>query len=153
MYCPVLPVRSCVVFDQCLPKRAPESTQPTDGAQGSPAADQEPAEAQADQELRIRIPMSAKSVLLGYVRGWGFWLAVICGFLGGMLWLMSGDDPEAAAMYPGFLWVALGGFMAAMASYYGPWNTASATRALELCKAAGLDPAILADELRQAVAR
>ena len=89
-------------------------------------------------------------MLLGYLRGCGFWLALLCGFLGGMLWLMSGSDPEASGMYPGFLWVALGAFAVAMGSYYGPWNTARPRRALELCKAAGPDPAILPEGLRQA---
>ncbi|MBM4037281.1 MAG: hypothetical protein FJ290_02100 [Planctomycetes bacterium] len=152
MYFPLLPVRSCVIFDQRPPEDASEVTPPAEGTQEAPAAAPEAANAPAEKEIRIRIPMSGKSVLLGYLRGWGFWLAVVCGFLGGMLWLMSGSDPEAAAMYPGFLWVALGGFIVAMASYYGPWNTASPARALGLCKAAGLDPAVLPDELRQAAA-
>jgi len=130
-YAPVLPIGGRLVCDHTVGEGADGSAEP-----GSDEAD--PVE--AEDETVIPIPMSGKSVLLGYLRGWGFWLAIFCGFLGGMLWLMSGDDAEAAGMYPGFLWVAIAGFVLAMASYYGPWNTASPERAKQLLEAAGLAP-------------
>jgi hypothetical protein len=164
-YVPLLPIGSRVAFDQGAPKRILESLPRPDDAQdepepGEPAAADEPAAtdepAEADEaptqeeqeEVRVPIPMSGKSVLLGYIRGWGFALTLFCGFLGGMLLLMSGSDPEAAAMFPGFLWTAGGGFVVAMASYYGPWNTASPARAKQLCETIGLDPGTLPNELR-----
>jgi len=156
LYLPLLPIGSRVVFDQGAPKRIlqrvrpPEDTEePTETDEEAPA--KEPSEDQTDEEIRIPIAMSGKSVLLGYLRGWGFWLTLFCGFLGGMLWLMSGDDPEAAGMFPGFLITAGVGFVVAMASYYGPWNTASPARAKQLCEAVGLDPATLPNEYRQGI--
>lgn len=176
-YFPLLPVGGRLVFDQGAPKKvrqaalalqgkaeqqaSPEQPAAPTGEQAPPGDEQpkggEDAEqAQGEQEQQeeepsFSIPMSGKSVLLGYLRGWGFGLALVCGFLGGMLWLMSrsGSDPEAAAMFPGFLWTALVGGAVAMASYYGPWNTASPKRAQTLCEAIGLDVNTLPQELRQ----
>lgn len=153
-YIPVLPLGTRLVFDQGMPRNllrramgAEEPAQPRAAADAPTEGRAE--EAPADEEVRIPIPWSWKSVLLGYLRGWGFALTLLCGFLGGMLWLMSRGDAEAAAMYPGFLWTAGIGFALAMASYYGPWNTASPDRAKQLCEAAGLDPAILAADVSQ----
>lgn len=155
MWFPLIPTGSCVVFDQQAPEMvlAPLRSDESVGVDASPSDKAEQAEPHPggdDQEIRIPIPMSGKSVLLGYLRGWGFWLTLVCGFLGGMLWLMSrgGSDPEAAAMFPGFLITAGLGMTLAMGSYYGPWNRATPRRANELCQAVGLDPATLPDKYR-----
>jgi hypothetical protein len=163
-WAPLIPTGSYAIFDQSAPKDVIGQMRAQHGARAAPDADAtadapntgadvdtgNPDEEQVDQELRVSIPLSGTSVLLGYLRGWGFWVTLFCGFLGGMLWLMSGDDPEAGAVYPGFLWTALGGFVVAMGSYYGPWNTASADRAVALCEAIGMAPATLPEELRPA---
>ena len=153
LYFPIFPLGSYVVFDQAAPKRVRQSMELEEEVKDAADAGDEPSESDQEDERRFRIPMSGKSVLLGYIRGWGFWLAVFCGFLGGMLWLMSrsGDDPEAAEMFPGFLWVAGVGLVIAMASYYGPWNTASPRRAKQLCEATGMDTGTLPKELREAM--
>jgi len=151
-YAPLFPIGSRVVFDQGAPKRILQGLQPPQDAPApADTADTEhqTAESETEDELRIPIPMSGKSVLLGYLRGWGFWLTVFCGLLGGMLLLMSRSDEEAGAMFPGFLLTAGIGFVLAMASYYGPWNTASSARATHLCEEIGLDPATLPNEFRQ----
>ena len=164
-YAPLFPIASYVIFDQGAPKKImrrlpqPDDSQPqADEAETPEEQDQDQTAADQDQqdsvdEPRFSIPMSGKSVLLGYIRGWGFWLMVICGFLGGMLWLMSrgGDDPEAEAMFPGFLGTAAVGLVAAIASYYGPWNSASPSRAKQLCEAAGVDIEILPEDIRRAL--
>lgn len=153
LWVPLIPIGSLVVFDQNTPKKMLKKLREQRTPEPNAEADAEPAQtennASADEELRISIPMSGKSVLLGYLRGWGFALALFCGFLGGMLWLMRADDPEAGAMASGFLYTALGAFCVAMGSYYGPWNTASPKRARKLCIAAGLDENILPEEMRQ----
>jgi hypothetical protein len=165
-YCPLLPIGSRVVLDDRAPKHIRRSLEPPkppedpseadesadpEKPDAEKAADEQPADEQPAEELRIGIPMCWKSVLLGYLRGWGFWLTVICGFLGGMLWLMSvtDSDAEAAAMFPGFLWTAGVAFVVAMASYYGPWNRATPARARQLCEEIGLDPDALPDEMRE----
>ena len=155
MWFPLIPTGGCVVFDQQTPKKilAKVRSDESDETEPEPAEETQAAESSSDgddQELRIPIPMSGKSVLLGYIRGWGFWLTLFCGFLGGMLWLMSlgGSDPEAAGMFPGFLITAGAGLVLAMGSYYGPWNRATPQRANELCQAVGLDPDTLPNEYR-----
>jgi len=159
LWAPVIPLGSFAVFDQGAPKRivdslrgAPADLPAADAGEepAEPDADAEPgADSEPDEELRIRIPMSGKSVLLGYLRGWGFWLTVFCGLLGGVLLLMSRTDKEAAGMFPGFLITAGVAFVLAMASYYGPWNRANPARAGRLCEATGMDPATLPNEYRQ----
>ena len=165
-YCPLLPIGSRVVIDDRAPKHIRQSLEPPKAPEDASeadeqpadeqvadeqAADEKPADEQGADELRIGISMCWKSVLLGYLRGWGFWLTVFCGFLGGMLWLMSvtDSDAEAAGMFPGFLWTAGVALVVAMASYYGPWNRASPARARQLCEEIGLDPATLPNELRE----
>jgi hypothetical protein len=175
MWFPIFPTRSCVIVDKHLAKRfglqPPEKITPywqddggdadeadeNDAAATTKAADQsaettgepETDEQQSAEEYRYQIPMRGRSVLVGYLRGWGFWLGIFLGFLGGMLALMSGDDPEAAQMYPGFLIAAGCSLAVAFASYYGPWNRAAPQRAVELCKTIGMDPQRLPNELRQ----
>ena len=163
MYFPLFPIGSRVVLDDRAPKEILAQVRASVGPGDEPAdTDENSAEKTADKlakgdekkadddEPGIPIPMSGKSVLLGYIRGCGFWLAVIFGFFGGMLWLASGDDPEAGAMYPGCLWTAGIAFALAIGSYYGPWNKAGAARARELCEAIGMDTASLPDDLKQA---
>ena len=163
-----LPVGSCVIVDRPVAKRfglAPPTEAGADSAAhaGATPPEQAPAadDAQGDdqeldeqdaQEYRYPIPMSFKSVVLGYLRAWGFWITVAMGFLGGMLALMSGEDPEAAQMYPGFLIAAGIGLVVAIGSYYGPWNRATPRRALDLCDAIGMDPQRLPNDLRQQAA-
>ena len=157
-YVPVLPMGTQLVFDQGMPKDQVRKAMGAEEPEQPPAAPEPPAEGQAEEappdeeEIRIPIPWSWKSMLLGYLRGWGFALMLFCGFLGGMLWLMSGNDAWAASMYWRFLLTAGIGVAVAMGSYYGPWNTASPERARQLCEAAGLDPAILATDPSQGVA-
>lgn len=161
LWAPIFPVGSLAVFDQGAPKRIIEglrgadadpsaSDRGEDSGEPPAATDAEPeTDSDADEELRIPIRMSAKSVLLGYLRGWGFWVTAFCGFLGGMLLIMSRTDAEAARMFPGFLITAGVALVLAMASYYGPWNKASPARARAICEAIGMDPDTLPNEFRQ----
>lgn len=152
MWFPVFPVATRVIVDRKVAKRYGLSDQGPTAPPGE--ADDEPADSEAseqtDDEVQFPIPMSGKSVLLGYLRGWGFWVGLFTAFFGGMLALMSRDDPEAAQMYPGFLWTAGICLAGAMGSYYGPWNRARPARARDLCVAIGMDPKTLPNELRQA---
>jgi len=168
MWLPLIPVASRVIVDRkvadkhglALPPGQPPDDEesppaPQSGESSGPAGPTDrPKQTDTDdldtdtREVRFDIPMSGKSVLLGYLRGWGFWLAIVLGFLGGMLALMSGEDEEAARMFPGFLYVAGGALVVALGSYYGPWNRATPRRARELCDAIGMDPGTLPNELR-----
>ena len=168
MWFPLVPVSSWVVVDRKVADRY-DLAHPSDVASeqseqtGQTPNGHEPSRSggpldrakQADsraldtdtREVRYHIPMSGKSVLLGYLRGWGFWLGIVLGFLGGMLALMSGEDAEAAGMFPGFLYVAGGALAVALGSYYGPWNRATPQRARQLCEIIGMDPKVLPDAL------
>ena len=153
----IAPVGTQVIVDRKVAKRfglldnetiETPPAEPPDDINDSDDADQA-ADEPVEDEVRFPIGMSGKSVLLGYLRGWGFWLGIVLGFLGGMLALMSGDDPEAKRMYPGFLLAAGICLVTAMASYYGPWNRATPRRANQICDAIGMDPGTLPNELRQ----
>ncbi len=147
MWLPLVPVGSRVVVDQKVAKRFGLLDEPVEAP--APDADAGDSDEPVDDEVRFPIGLSGKSVLLGYLRGWGFWVGITMGILGGMLALMSGDDAEAKAMYPGFLIAAGVALVAAMGSYYGPWNRATPRRAKHLCEAIGMDPGTLPNELRQ----
>ena len=158
MWFPLLPVATQVIVDRKVAKRfglleakaGPPSSEADDDVDATDAPGDEPnADEPVDDEVRFPISLSGKSVLLGYLRGWGFWLGIVLGFLGGMLALMSGDDAEAKSMYPGFLLAAGICLVTAMASYYGPWNRATPRRAIDICEAIGMDPTTLPNELRQ----
>ena len=170
MWLPLVPVASRVIVDRKVADKyglarptdmPPDEDEPAeppaeDAAPPQPAgpvdlAEQTQSEAPPDtdtREVRYTIPMRGRSVLLGYLRGWGFWLAIVLGFLGGMLAIMSGEDAEARRMFPNFLYVAGGALVVAFGSYYGPWNRATPQRAQQLCEAIGMDPKTLPEELR-----
>lgn len=151
MWFPLAPVGTQVIVDRKVAKRFGLLDPAAEQAPAEPADDEGPdvEPEPVEDEVRFPIGLSGKSVLLGYLRGWGFWLGIVLGFLGGMLALMSGDDAEAKSMYPGFLLAAGICLVTAMASYYGPWNRATPRRAIDICEAIGMDPTTLPNELRQ----
>ena len=153
MWAPVLPTGGYLVLDGKLAKtwrsKLKELTNRTEHAEGELVRDEKTGAFDDGEDVCIPIGMRLQSVVLGYLRGWGLWLGVCLGVLGGLTAAIDGFDAGNTLL----LAIAGGGLVVAIASYYGPWNTASPRRAAATCAEAGLDIGVLPKEMQKEILR